>query len=526
MPLSRNFKTTSPLLGDIQEERPMTHMLTRIIAGMALTAAGLLGTPDAAAVEGDILWQFQRGTRIQASPAVCGAGIICIGSDDGRIYAVDADGVEVWQFATQGDIVASPAVGADDTLYAGSTDGVLYALDRDGNPKWRYATGSAIVASPAVGPDGGVVVGTEDATIHALTDTGTEAVLRWRIRTQGAVRSSPALNTAGTLYVGSDDQHLHAVAADGTLKWRYPTGGAIRSSPAIGTDGTVYVGSDDGHLYALADADGEGRLKWRFETGGLVQSSPVIDTAGRVIVGADDGVVYALRDEETRGVLEWDFETFGPVRSSAAVGADGGIYIGSLDGVLYGLGVDGTERWTVRLGEMRASPVIVQNGTLYAGTQASFSTGVFQNGRLYAVETGTAGILHAAPWPMFRHDVRHTGRNTLNQPPLADAGGDRNAVDGQRVTLDGSHSTDPDYGIAAFRWRQTGGDPVVVTGETDARMSFVASDIDTAKPLTFELTVTDNGGLTAADTASVSFEKDDNFCFIRSAAEGFLPYID
>jgi len=144
---------------------------------------------------------------------------------------------------------------------------------------------------------------------------------------------------------------------------------------------------------------------------------------------------------------------------------------------------------------------------------------------MHAVETGSNGIQHSAPWPMFRHDVRHTGRNTPNESPEAEAGNDQTVRGGQTVTLDGSDSTDPDYGIAAYRWRQTAGDPVEISGEDEVSMSFVAPNEDLSEPLTFELAVTDNGGLESTDTVGVSVEKDDSFCFIKAAAEGFLPYI-
>ena len=273
------------------------------------------------------------------------------------------------------------------------------------------------------------------------------------------------------------------------------------------------------------DIDIDDHLKWRFDTGDPVRSSPALDDGGLVYVGSDDGFLYAIRDDGTRGVREWEFETFGAIQSSPVIGADGTIYFGSTDGFLYALDADGRETWSVQLNRVISSPVIAEDGALYIGTQGSDGTDAFQYGKIYAVETGAGGILHSAPWPMFHHDVRHTGRNTANQGPSADAGGDQNANSGERIILDGSGSTDPDYGIAAYSWRQTAGESVTISGEDEVSMSFVAPNIDSADPLTFELTVTDNGGLKSTATVSVSVEKDDSFCFIKAAAECFLPYI-
>ena len=77
------------------------------------------------------------------------------GSDDRRLYALDArTGQEKWSFKTDGGVASSPAV-AGGMIYIGSLDGRLYALDaRTGQEKWSFKTGSP-VSSPAVA--GGVV---------------------------------------------------------------------------------------------------------------------------------------------------------------------------------------------------------------------------------------------------------------------------------------------------------------------------------------------------------------------------------
>ena len=97
----------------------------------------------------------------------------------------------------------------------------------------------------------------------------------------------------------------------------------------------------------------------------------------------------------------------------------------------------------------------------------------------------------------------------VNQPPVADAGGDQSVTEGMTVTLDASASTDPDDGIATFLWNQTGGPPVTLADSTDYFTTFVAPPVNgTDAILTFELTVTDNGGLKS--TTSVSITVTDN----------------
>src|SRR5215211_1487415 len=90
-----------------------------------------------------------------------------------------------------------------------------------------------------------------------------------------------------------------------------------------------------------------------------------------------------------------------------------------------------------------------------------------------------------------------------NQPPIADAGPDQTAVQpGQRVTLDGSKSRDPDGTIVSYSWSLAGcpggcANPIRVQPN-----SMVASPTFTAPQTTgvytFELKVTDDKGASSA----------------------------
>ena len=139
----------------------------------------------------------------------------------------------------------------------------------------------------------------------------------------------------------------------GSLQWSFPTGGDIDSSPAIGLDGTIYVGSDDDSLYAIIS---DGSLKWAYETGGDVSSSP-------------------------------------------AIGLDGTIYFAPQGGFFYALNPDGTLNWKCELNCSISSPTISSGGTIYVGST---------DNHLCAIE-GSGSLANTA-WPMFHHDLQHTGR--------------------------------------------------------------------------------------------------------------------
>jgi|GEM_PF-1209962 len=72
--------------------------------------------------------------------------------------------------------------------------------------------------------------------------------------------------------------------------------------------------------------------------------------------------------------LEWTFPKegkIGEIRTSPAIGPDGTIYIGSLDGNLYAVNPDGTSKWEDPFktgGEIWSSPAVGPDGTIYVGS--------------------------------------------------------------------------------------------------------------------------------------------------------------
>src|SRR5688500_8902400 len=71
-------------------------------------------------------WTFKTGGPIKSSPAIV-HGKVIVGSNDGHLYALNADsGQKIWGFKTEGEVESSPLV-LDGVAYVGSTDGSLYA---------------------------------------------------------------------------------------------------------------------------------------------------------------------------------------------------------------------------------------------------------------------------------------------------------------------------------------------------------------------------------------------------------------
>ncbi len=96
---------------------------------------------------------------------------------------------------------------------------------------------------------------------------------------------------------------------------------------------------------------------------------------------------------------------------------------------------------------------------------------------------------------------------TVNRRPIANAGPDQTVPDGALVTLDGTRSFDPDGDGITFRWTQTAGPSVTLTGATTPRPSFTAPNLGvteaTSVRLTFSLVVSDGRLSSAPDTVDV-----------------------
>src|SRR5689334_16948852 len=88
-----------------------------------------------------VKWKFPTGNRIVSSPVIDNKKIY-FGSDDGNVYAVDAEsGREIWRRITRGPVPSTPAVAAG-MVYFVSYDGNFYALNAEtGALKWKFATG-------------------------------------------------------------------------------------------------------------------------------------------------------------------------------------------------------------------------------------------------------------------------------------------------------------------------------------------------------------------------------------------------
>lgn len=95
--------------------------------------------------------------------------------------------------------------------------------------------------------------------------------------------------------------------------------------------------------------------------------------------------------------------------------------------------------------------------------------------------------------------VTVTVNDTINEPPIADAGADLTAISGDTVALSGS-ATDPNNEALTLSWSQTAGPSVTLSGSND----FVAPTVAAQTVLSFQLTATDTRSGTGTDSMNVT----------------------
>ena len=99
-----------------------------------------------------------------------------------------------------------------------------------------------------------------------------------------------------------------------------------------------------------------------------------------------------------------------------------------------------------------------------------------------------------------------------NDPPMANAGPDQAVDEGEAIVeLDGAGSSDPDDGIKSYRWSQKAGPQVTLSNPLDVQPTFTPPNVlESGASLTFELIVTDMGGLENVDAIIVNVTGDND----------------
>lgn len=372
-----------------------------------------------------LAWQQQLAEPVDYSSPTIVAGVAYIGTRDGGLWAVDANGCggafctePLWIGRGGIQVIDSP-LWHDGVVYVGaqesqtSNDGRLLAFAADGCgapvcvPLWKGDAGpqSILQSSPAAFEDT-ILVGSFDGRLYAFAAGGCGEPLcapLWTAATGGHIESSPTI-IDGVAYVGSNDRGLYAFDARGcgaptcSPLWRGAAGGPIfESSPAV-ANGIVYVGTD--HALVAFDAAGCGaptcQPLWQGRRGqDFVSGSPAVAN-GFVYIGLENGLGVFDANGCGAPTCAPVWTGFGPgtqavVASSPAV-ANGVVYVGRNTAEVFAFDANGCGAfqcnpiWTGRTDSqiVTSSPAVV-DGRLYIGSADSLAP-LSISGRLYVFD--------------------------------------------------------------------------------------------------------------------------------------------
>jgi outer membrane protein assembly factor BamB len=149
----------------------------------------------------------------------------------------------------------------------------------------------------------------------------------------------------------------------GEILFCFEADGEIVSTPSIADDGTLYFGTQNATLYAV-NPNGNLNWSWRYVTGGwgpqAFEGSPAIGEDGTIYLADDIAIPNYLFAISPEGEKKWEYKTY----------------------VVYG--------------SMDASPVLLSDGTIFAGAHG-FSAGHGNFGQLVAL-TPDGAVLDGFPF--------------------------------------------------------------------------------------------------------------------------------
>ncbi len=290
------------------------------------------------------------------------ADFVVIGSEDGNVNAVDLGSVGswAWQFATDGAVRAAPLI-VEGLVLAASEDGHIYAINADGQQEWKYPDDESEIVAGAF--SGGVAQYSDG--IYAADEGGTVHY----VGLDGQPRCTGELPTGSTVNPVVTDEFVYFSAGVGIVARSVGLCGglvdtvqpqndsAITSSPVV-TDEYLYMAN--GRLLVASPLG-------TFEALTQLPSEPVEDQ--RVRLTFDSGEFrsgyYRYSDEEWVRT-DWSVSAEEPIVGGAVLAGDV-LYFADTGGYVFAVDAStGQERWRYSIGVARIleAPVVIDNAVI------------------------------------------------------------------------------------------------------------------------------------------------------------------
>jgi outer membrane protein assembly factor BamB len=275
---------------------------------------------------------------------ITGINKVFVGSENGKVFALDADTGDIsWQAKVKGEVISAPAFDAG-TLVVNTVSGVLKAFNAtDGEVQWQIEQDVPPltlrgVSSPSIAA-GGVVVGAADGslTIYILADGQQgwtsevgEATGSTELERVIDVDSQPLIY-GDTVYAVSARGHLVAIELrTGRMLWKRQYS-SYRQLSISGN--TIFLTDIKGHIYAIDRINGLERWSQQSFTNRSVTGPAALKNY--VVVGDFEGYLHWL-DQETGEIVSRHHVDGSGIYSTPTV-ADEILYVQSRDGDLQAI---------------------------------------------------------------------------------------------------------------------------------------------------------------------------------------------
>ena len=259
------------------------------------------------AANGSQLWTYVvpfSWTGVTSSPIVYRDQII-IASGDGNVTALAMNGTKLWNTRVASSIYFSAPAAKDGMIYIGSEDSKLFAVHADGSGvAWNVTVPGKVRSSPLLLDDkivityavynGFVAV---DGGVAAYNYTGT---LLWNVNVN-STSTSPALTTEGIVVTSVNGVTM--VSQNGTVLWTKNLG-VVKSSASVSQSGIYLVTYGSPATVYMLDLNGNVVFSMIQSPAAYAMSSPAI-AYGRVYVASDNGYLICLMNMPPTGTFSY-----------------------------------------------------------------------------------------------------------------------------------------------------------------------------------------------------------------------------
>ena len=300
------------------------------------------------------VWTYDAGSGVRCASG--GPDGAVLGTEDGRVLALDGNGKPAWSFQADGPVLSVCPVDLDGRrcVIAGADDRRLYLLEEGGDARWsrefeiyrgtwdRYARNSAVefVTAADLRGDGqtDILAAVSDRQLHCFDAGGDE---RWSFMIYGifaplrvadidgdgrreVIGGPGRITCGGTCYVlDADGRNLGSNGLDGWASMMPACDVWVR-----GEDHLIVCGTNRSHVFGLKQDGNRLATLWKQRVGEEVNAVCAVDVDGddrpEVVVGSDCFYLYLL-DEQ--GTERWRRNLGAPVQQVMVADLNGSAYI-------------------------------------------------------------------------------------------------------------------------------------------------------------------------------------------------------